>query len=637
MESDIMNKIIESPLTGVPLTATSNPNIYVDEVYNKQYILGSSMQPIEIKSPANGSTLIPQEDGTFYDQYNGTTFSFDSTRSAFIPHYIPDDSMEPARIDIDRIIGIESGRSFSIDRKGRILTPEEITNQRIQAQDLMRIKKMEEDGTIAKYLDKVKQKRQTVMDELASKENIKEYFSSLLDSQDHPLNHLNELLNDVSSIDLKTLKILLDCFNRFGVEIEQHHLRGFDDPIIAARLNDRYKELTGNNHPRFIQEISEVIDRYTSYKEEISSKFSIYDDDFFAQLEQIKNEFYQTTSQYEQVDYISRLREEHQRLGIDMPDEYYEMEEVRKKVSDGVISPSELQFLCDKAFGKGTAESRSIYRQMILTNRVEVNDEDYAKLLHEQIDMIYGNEPEKAAKIFNQIWEVRIANQKESTDSDIAPYIIPTTLPTIEQIAETTQISDLETMREDIMIQTPYLEYRSKLREMYLQDKSSDELLVSEFAVDDKSHDICTHTLTRISASGQEIVKQATFPYNEGFQQGMLLPSTIDYAQCSVGIKDSTIVDSDIATYQAMSNNNNILGVKNVNIEIAQSVGSAIHQNEGISYQQKENLIMQTNQQMGFQKVLTMDGFSSTMMLFLLAGLFCGIFLVFGAYLTGLL
>ena len=62
----------------------------------------------------------------------------------------------------------------------------------------------------------------------------------------------------------------------------------FNDPSVAARLNARYHELTGQDHPRFVEQAPIVIDGFMKDKKKLLQA-GAYTPMYFDRLEQIKD------------------------------------------------------------------------------------------------------------------------------------------------------------------------------------------------------------------------------------------------------------------------------------------------------------------------------------------------------------
>ena len=61
---------------------------------------------------------------TFISDYTGETFTWDETRKAFIPNYVPDDELyEKGHIEGDYLVGNTTGKRYKISPRGEILTP----------------------------------------------------------------------------------------------------------------------------------------------------------------------------------------------------------------------------------------------------------------------------------------------------------------------------------------------------------------------------------------------------------------------------------------------------------------------------------------------------------------------------------
>lgn len=93
---------------------------------------------------------------------------------------------------------------------------------------------------------------------------------------------------DPQGASLEDISSLLDYYNGKPVLIDGVTHHPFNDPMIASTLNARYKELTGQNHPIFTEQVPKVIDRLMKDKD-ILIQAGAYDTSYFDKLEQIKN------------------------------------------------------------------------------------------------------------------------------------------------------------------------------------------------------------------------------------------------------------------------------------------------------------------------------------------------------------
>lgn len=113
-------------------------------------------------------------------------------------------------------------------------------------------------------------------------------------NHNHILNRISEIILNPQEASLEDISLLLNYYNGKPVLIDgvTHHL--FNDPISAAKLNARYKELTGQNHPVFTEQVSKVIDGLMKDKDMLLSARA-YDSTYFDKLEQIKSEIQQAS------------------------------------------------------------------------------------------------------------------------------------------------------------------------------------------------------------------------------------------------------------------------------------------------------------------------------------------------------
>ena len=368
---------VYSPINGSELEPTSIYNVYKDSIYGYEYIVNNGVVT-KISSPATGGNLVRNSDGTYYDHYIGETFSFDGKRNAFIPHYIPDDTVEPAHIEGDYLIGNETGRRFEIDTNGRILTPEEIAFQARQGEDLARIARMEADGTIETYLDRAKDRADKVRQELEQKRQegtLDEYFAEIINGKKklddkHILDDFATIIEHIGEQSVETLDELMSYFNAGIIKVGNRTIEAYSEPLIASKINARYRVFTGEDHPIFLERIVSVINSYMVSKEQLLKIGGYFNEQYFQELDNIRKYVNSVYSKAQSIDSIHVLREYHQSQGLEFTDSYYEMEELKQKAEKGEISTEDLQRLCDITFGVGTKESKLVYESMIQSGRV---------------------------------------------------------------------------------------------------------------------------------------------------------------------------------------------------------------------------------------------------------------------------
>lgn len=367
---------VYSPFNGLELEPTEINGVYKDSIYGMEYIVNGSVVT-KISSPASGGSLVRNADGTYSDPYIGQIFSFDDKRNAFIPHYIPDETVEPAHIEGNCLVGNNTGRRFEIDDNGRILTAEEISHQVRQGEDLARIQKMQDDGTIDAFLKSVKTSREKAQQELEQMRKdgtLNDYFASLLNDEEtksaHILEDFDDIIENLGSQSVETLDELLTYFNVGQVKVGKKHILAYSDPVIASKINARYRVLTGNDHPVFLERVPAVIAAYMKSKESLIKVGGYFNEQYFSDLANIQTYINSISRGKQQEETSQTLREYHQLLGIDFNDEYYEINGLREKASKGEINSSDLKKLCDIAFGENSKEAQLVYDSMISSGRV---------------------------------------------------------------------------------------------------------------------------------------------------------------------------------------------------------------------------------------------------------------------------
>ena len=115
-----------------------------------------------------------------------------------------------------------------------------------------------------------------------------------VENHNHILNKTSEILLNPQEASLDDISSLLNYYNGQSVLIDGVAHHPFNDPISAAKLNARYKELTGQDHPVFIEQVPKVIDELMKDKDMLVNS-GAYDTSYFDKLEQIKSGIQQTS------------------------------------------------------------------------------------------------------------------------------------------------------------------------------------------------------------------------------------------------------------------------------------------------------------------------------------------------------
>lgn len=182
-------------------------------------------------------------------------------------------------------------------------------------------------------------------------------------------------------------------------------------------------------------------------------------------------------------------------------------------------------------------------------------------------------------------------------------------------------------------------EYRNNLRNNYLTEKDNDTVIRSSFRVTDGDYPQCEHTLERINQDTKDILFQKTFDYNEDFRKQVLTPFIIDYAQCSPimgsevkGHSDSFLNESLMVDYQAISENNNILSISNIESKYATEIASTIEKVQPTIYEQYQlqQKMQQEREGMLPASSSSIKGFASTIILTVIVGIICFLFILLG-------
>lgn len=107
--------------------------------------------------------------------------------------------------------------------------------------------------------------------------------------RNHILYKLYEITENIQTARLEDISALLNYFSGKPVLINGIAHHPYNDPIVAAKLNTRYRELTGNNHPVFTEQAPKVINGLIEDKDMLI-RTGAFNQSYFSTLEQIKQE-----------------------------------------------------------------------------------------------------------------------------------------------------------------------------------------------------------------------------------------------------------------------------------------------------------------------------------------------------------
>ncbi len=133
----------------------------------------------------------------------------------------------------------------------------------------------------------------SVNDEPTVYEQLKNNNMSI-ENHNHILNRTNKIILNPQEASLEDISSLLNYYNGNPVLIDGVAHHPFNDPMSAAKLNTRYKELTGQDHPVFTEQVPKVIEELMKDKDRLVQA-GAYGADYFDKLEQIRNEIQQSS------------------------------------------------------------------------------------------------------------------------------------------------------------------------------------------------------------------------------------------------------------------------------------------------------------------------------------------------------
>lgn len=92
-------------------------------------------------------------------------------------------------------------------------------------------------------------------------------------TKNHVLNRASNIIFYLDQASLDDISALLEYFNGNSVLIDGIVHHPFNDPVTADKLNKKYHELTGKNHPQFEKEAPKVIDSLLEQEQTLSHAF----------------------------------------------------------------------------------------------------------------------------------------------------------------------------------------------------------------------------------------------------------------------------------------------------------------------------------------------------------------------------
>ena len=132
-------------------------------------------------------------------------------------------------------------------------------------------------------------------------------------NHNHILNRTTDIILNPQEASLEDISSLLNYYNGKPVLIDGVAHHPFNDPMSAAKLNARYKELTGQDHPIFTEQVPKVINELMKNKDMLVQA-GAYGIDYFDKLEQIKNGVQPTVNDEESKKLFVEEREKQRQL-----------------------------------------------------------------------------------------------------------------------------------------------------------------------------------------------------------------------------------------------------------------------------------------------------------------------------------
>lgn len=105
----------------------------------------------------------------------------------------------------------------------------------------------------------------------------------------HPVEMFHDVMGKLDTASKEEVQAQLDLFNASPVEIDGVTHHPYNDPVSAAKFNLRYFDLTGEYHPRFMEQAPIVIEGLMKDKDTLIQA-GAYDQEYFDKLEKISSD-----------------------------------------------------------------------------------------------------------------------------------------------------------------------------------------------------------------------------------------------------------------------------------------------------------------------------------------------------------
>ena len=226
------NRDFYSPENNSKLVKTGEVNVYYDTYSHLNYYATGEGKLVKLVNPINGLPIAKREDGLY--EGNNQVFYLDENRGVFIPQFVPDDTLEPAHIEGDYLIGNISGRKFPIDAKGFVnvpFDPIDIDSNASMSElnEYFEKRKQEQMSTTQEEIDdklnedelKNKKALEFIIEQNRNKNEYAEEIEKIKESiTDGKISESNfDRLLDIAKFEESTRKVLKDAFTMSGMII----------------------------------------------------------------------------------------------------------------------------------------------------------------------------------------------------------------------------------------------------------------------------------------------------------------------------------------------------------------------------------------------------------------------------------
>ncbi len=432
---------------------------------------------------------------------------------------------------------------------------------------------------------------------------------------------MNEyLLNNLSKASAETIDKELKKFNKPSLVINGKPVIPFKDPLVGDRLNAKYRELTGKNHPIYAKELPKVVENIFKDKDTLI-KNGTYGEDYFSYLNRLVKAL--TDIKYrviyveghhpsEKLDDVLNHLDDATTAEID---DQLNLFNTRWFMLNGVATmPLNDPFVAEKLNNKyyeltGTDHPVYINELPKVVKNILRRSKDYDELYIGRvkdllINMYHKKESDTVEEVVSEPEPVPVKNE---TMYDAIEHTMSDNNELYEQLSNTLYGEEIEKL-DDLVVKVgedipelTFSEYRQKIMDYFLAE-DSDAIIKSTITIDNDNN-VCHHLLERIVDDRKIELMKRDFPIDKKFVSGVLGGLLSDYANCSLmdSYKITEDTDTELVSYETTSINGNILVIENISLKEANKLNKYISSIEPSLYD--SNTVKKLDKMGGFVNV----------------------------------